>query len=251
MNQILRRQTSRSHYGSKGNEQRFVTLLRDTFNANRITAIQAEDDFDLLIVQMAVTKSDNKEVVVFGEDTDFLVLLCHHAKQTKKAVYFTSDKHVTTKPQKIWDISNTKSVIGKDMCYLVPFIFSMTGCYTIGRLFGIGKQLALQEQAKVFMAENMSKQVIFKAGEEVIVSLYGGLPLEGLDLCRWRKFTSKTMSVSRVVSVQVQSLPPTSNTAQFHSACLSSVSVLVEQDYQRHGSNRMELDNQEGKLVPN
>ena len=236
---------------NKGNEQRFVTLLRDTFNANRITAIQAEDDFDLLIVQMAVTKSDNKEVVVFGEDTDFLVLLCHHAKQNKKAVYFTSDKHVTTKPQKIWDISNTKSVIGKDMCYLVPFIFSMTGCYTIGRLFGIGKQLALQEQAKVFMAENMSKQLIFKAGEEVIVSLYGGLPLEGLDLCRWRKFTSKTMSVSRVVSVQVQSLPPTSNTAQFHSACLSSVSVLVEQDYQRHGSNRMELDNQEGKLVPN
>jgi hypothetical protein len=93
----------------------------------------------------------------------------------------------------------------------------MTGCYTTGMLFGIGKQLALQEQAKVLMAENMSKQVIFKVGEEVIVSLYGGLPLEGLDLCRWRKFTSKTMSVSRLVSIQVQSLPPTSNAAQFHS----------------------------------
>jgi hypothetical protein len=73
-----------------------------------------------LIVQAAVTKSDNKEVVVFGEDTDLLVLLCHHAKQNEKAVYFTSDKHVTTKPQKIWDISNTKSVIGKEMCNLVP-----------------------------------------------------------------------------------------------------------------------------------
>jgi hypothetical protein len=47
--------------------------------------------------------------------------------------------------------------------------------------------------------------------------LYGGLPLEGLNLCRWRKFTSKIMSVSRVVSVQVQSLPPTSNAARFHS----------------------------------
>ena len=105
---------------NKGNEQRFVTLLKDTFNANGIAAIQAEDDFDLLIVQAAVTKSDNKEVVVFGEDTDLLVLLCHHAKQNEKAVYFTSDKHVTTKPQKIWDISNTKSVIGKEMCNLVP-----------------------------------------------------------------------------------------------------------------------------------
>ena len=46
------------------------------------------------IVQMAVAKADNKKVVIFGEDTDLLVLLCHHAKQNKKAIYFTSDKHV-------------------------------------------------------------------------------------------------------------------------------------------------------------
>jgi hypothetical protein len=65
---------------NKGNKQHVVTLLKDTFNANGIAAIQAEDDADLLIIQMAVTKSDNKEVVVFGEDTDLLVLLCHHAK---------------------------------------------------------------------------------------------------------------------------------------------------------------------------
>jgi hypothetical protein len=39
------------------------------------------------------------------------------------------------------------------------------------------------------MAENMSKQATINAGEEVIISLYGGLPLEGLELCRWRKFT--------------------------------------------------------------
>ena len=57
---------------NKGNKQRFVTLLKDTFNANGIAAIQAEDDVDLLIVQTAVTKSDIKEVV---EDTDLLALL--------------------------------------------------------------------------------------------------------------------------------------------------------------------------------
>jgi hypothetical protein len=129
---------------NKGNKQRFVTLLKDTYNANGIAAIQAEDDADLLIVQTAVAKSDNKEVVVFGEDTDLLVLLCHHAKQNKKAIYFTSDKHVTTKTHKIWDISKTKSVIGEEICYLVPFIHSMTGCDT-SRLFGIGKQFALKK----------------------------------------------------------------------------------------------------------
>ena len=43
--------------GNKGNKQRFVTLLKDTFNDNGISVIQAEDDADLLIVQTAVTKS--------------------------------------------------------------------------------------------------------------------------------------------------------------------------------------------------
>ena len=95
-----------------------------------------------MIVQTAVTKSNNKEVVVFGEDTDLPVLLCHHAKQHKKAIYFTSDKHVTTKTHKIFYISNTKSVIGEEICYLVPFTHS-TGCDTSSRLFGIGKQFPL------------------------------------------------------------------------------------------------------------
>ena len=45
---------------NKGNKQCFVTLLNDTCNANGIAAIHAEDDANLLIVQTAVPKSDNK-----------------------------------------------------------------------------------------------------------------------------------------------------------------------------------------------
>ncbi|VDI27019.1 Hypothetical predicted protein [Mytilus galloprovincialis] len=208
------------------NKQRFVNLLKDTFIENGIDAIQAEDDADLLIVQTAVAKSSAEEVIVFGEDTDLLILLCHHAKQDQKPIYFTSDKQATTKAHKIWDISKTKLVIGEELCHQLPFLHAMTGCDTTSRLFGIGKPYALkkiktdmylQTQANVFMTENMSKDVITKAGEEAMVTLYGGNPLEGLDLLRWRKFTAKTMSARRVVSVQVQSLPPTSNAAQFHS----------------------------------
>lgn len=57
----------------------------------------------------------------------------------KKCLNPTSDKHITTKTHKIWDISSTKSVNGEDICYLVPFIHSMTGCHKTSRLFGIGK----------------------------------------------------------------------------------------------------------------
>ena len=96
-------------------------------------------------------------MVLFGEDTDLLVLLCHHAKQNKKAIYFTSDKHVTTKTHKIWDISNTKSVIGEEICYLVPFIHSMTGCDTTSRLFGIGKQFAQKKNEVRSISSGASK----------------------------------------------------------------------------------------------
>jgi hypothetical protein len=68
--------------------------------------------------------------------------VCHHAKQNKKAIYFTSDKHVTTKTHKIWDISNTKSVIGEEICYLdVRQIWESTlskSDYLVGH-FGFGR----------------------------------------------------------------------------------------------------------------
>ncbi|CAC5394802.1 unnamed protein product [Mytilus coruscus] len=129
---------------NNANKQRFVTLLKDTFIENEIKAIQVEDA-DLLIVQTAVTKSHAEEVVVFGEETDSLVLLCHHAKQNPNTIYFTSDKQATTKAHKIWDISKTKLVIGQELCYQLPFIHAMTGCDTTSRLFGIGKPFALKK----------------------------------------------------------------------------------------------------------
>ncbi|CAC5394798.1 unnamed protein product [Mytilus coruscus] len=116
--------------GNDANKQRFITLLQETFIESGIDALQAQDDADLLIVQTAVTKSHAKEVVVFGEDTDLLVLLCHHAKQNQNKIYFTSDKQAITKAHKKWDISKTKSVIGEELCNQSPFFHAMTGCDT-------------------------------------------------------------------------------------------------------------------------
>nr|CAC5359433.1 unnamed protein product [Mytilus coruscus] len=56
---------------------------------------------------------------------------------------------------------------------------------------------------------------IIKAGEETLTCLYGGLPLEGLNILCWRKFTSRVITGN--TSVQVNSLPPTSDSGQFHS----------------------------------
>ncbi|VDI57325.1 Hypothetical predicted protein [Mytilus galloprovincialis] len=93
-------------------------------------------------------------------------------------------------------------------------------------MFGIGKGIVLkklrsepefQDMTTTFMTSTDSR-IIAASGEEMMVSLYGGLRYEGLDLLRYRKFASKVVVGN--IYVQVKSLPPTSDSARFH--CLRS-----------------------------
>ena len=62
------------------------------------------------------------------------------------------------------------------------------------------------------------------------------MPLEGLNILRWRKFTTKTMALNRSSIVQVQTLPPTSDAAKFH-----SMRVYLQCQYWR-GKTAEEMD---------
>jgi hypothetical protein len=44
------------------------------------------------------------------------------------------------------------------------------------------------------MNTTSSKLDVIKAGEEALTCVYGGLALEGLDILRWRKFTTKVIT---------------------------------------------------------
>ncbi|CAC5393642.1 unnamed protein product [Mytilus coruscus] len=130
------------------------------------------------------------------------------------------------KNSKVWDIQKTQQVLGEDVCLQLPFVHAITGCDTTSRLHRIGKPAVLkkiksdhhlQTQGEVFLKESMGKDDVCKAGEEALVNLYGGMSLEGLDILRWRKFTTKTMALNRSSIVQFQTLPPTSDAAKFHS----------------------------------
>ena len=65
---------------NKSNKQAFINLLSDEMREQNITTFRAEDDTDLLIVQVAVNMAKYKTTFVIAEDTDVLVLLCHHHK---------------------------------------------------------------------------------------------------------------------------------------------------------------------------
>jgi hypothetical protein len=65
------------------------------------------------------------------------------------------------------------------------------------------------------MNTTSSKLDVIKAGEEALTCVYGGLPIEGLDILRWRKYTTKV--ITRNTSVHVKSLPPIPDLAKFQS----------------------------------
>lgn len=62
-------------------------------------AKQSESDADLLICQAAM--------VIYGDHTDLLVLLCHYAKENRQG-FFTFDKQTSMKNRRVWDISEAK-----------------------------------------------------------------------------------------------------------------------------------------------
>ena len=205
------------------NKQRFLNLLSERLLKAGYQVIHAVDDADVLIVKTAISCSEKSDTVVIGEDTDLLVLLCHHVPLENFNVYFWSEgKNISSKAVKCWDIKKTKVVLGESVCRCLPFLHAITGCDTTSRMFGISKGAALKkmngdelkECAEVFNS-NSSKDDIVKAGENAIVMLYGGVVIEGLDLLRFRKFVHKVTTSSKCV--QVHTIPPTSAAAAYHS----------------------------------
>ena len=163
--------------------------------------------------------SEETPTTVFGEDTDLLVLLCHHANMNKYNIYFKSDSGF--KKKKIWDITATNSVLGSEMCHILPFVHAFSGCDTVSRIYGIGKSQLLKKaisdpyfkcQADVFLKDSNHDQ-IEAAGKQIVSALYNGNVLEELD--SEIQFVQKVNSSSTVL--QVQTLPPTKAATKYHS----------------------------------
>ena len=110
------------------------------------------------------------------------------------------------------------------LCHLLPFVHAIAGCDTTSHIVGIGKGLPLKnlkdsyfkKKAEIFCSSEATRQEVQHAGEAALVCLYGGSPDEELKRLRYRRFSEKVSTSTS--PVQVQTLPPTSAAAQYHSA---------------------------------
>ena len=114
--------------------------------------------------------------------------------------------------------------MGRELCLLLPFVHGVSDSVTTSRLYGVGKGAALRklrsdsafkEAAYVFSRQSSLEEIV-AAGEKALCSLYGGRPNEGLDVLRYRRFCENVATSN--TTVQVQSLPPASAAARYHSA---------------------------------
>ena len=207
---------------NSANNQLLIKLLGEKLSGCNI--ILAPGDADLMIVQMAVQSAKSITTDLVGDDTDLLVLLCHHAHISTPDMFLILHSKQKSMTRKIWDIKKIKAVLGPETCAYILFVHAILGCNTTPGIHGIGKASALkkikkdaqfQEQAEVFNHKDATKSDIIVAGEKSLVCLYNDQYEESLDLLRYSRFCQKITTGTSFV--QPECLPPTSAAAVSHS----------------------------------
>ncbi|XP_073240418.1 uncharacterized protein [Porites lutea] len=204
------------------NKQRFINMLSRFLQEDNCPTYHAEGDADVLIVKTAVESARVRNTVLVGGDTDLLVLLCFYTRSDSFDLYFKAEPKANSR-RRVWNMKKVKEQLGDDVCHDLLFLHAILGCDTTSRVHGIGKAAALKkyanslhfrEQAKVFNSPSTVDDIVV-AGENALVSLYGGKPGEKLNGMRYQGYCEKLATNSS--QIQPQNLPPTSAAARHHS----------------------------------
>ena len=86
------------------NKQRFILMLSDMPQSQGHKTVHSDGDADGLIVQTAVRCAESHPTIVVGEDTDLLILLCHHASPASHEIIFRSDTRSKAKKNRTWNM---------------------------------------------------------------------------------------------------------------------------------------------------
>ena len=77
------------------------------------------------------------------------------------------------------------------------------------------KDKNIRQFASIFLQPGETHDTVQTAGENIFLALYNGAKIQSLDILRYCKFLQKVQTKS--TNLHVQSLPPTSDAARFHS----------------------------------
>ncbi|GBM60633.1 hypothetical protein AVEN_271421-1 [Araneus ventricosus] len=178
---------------------------------------QAVEDADLTIVNTAISVAPQYDYVrVVGEDIDLLVLPTALAS-THSNVFFQKCGRGKT-PDSYYSITSFNHKFSNELL----FIHAISGCDITSALFGQGKNKfislflkheELLNRAATFLNPQATTEKVTKAGENVLVALYGGDPAtQNLDEVRYHSFGKAAANTK----VNLARLPPTTDATQLH-----------------------------------
>ena len=124
---------------NKENKQKFIHLCGNKLQQSGCSTIHGKGDVDLLIIQTAIQSCRSITTVFVGDDTDLLVLLCHHAEMNANELFFKPEPKQRSKTRQTWNIKRTKASIGANVCANILFVHAILGCNTTSRIHGIAK----------------------------------------------------------------------------------------------------------------
>ena len=205
----------------------FIIMLSKNLEKAGSHIHNAVGDADFLITQtvIAVARTSTSGTILVGDDTDLLILLCHHVPSDMTNVYFRPESwHMSRRSPRCWNIADLKLALGPEVCNSILFAHAILGCDSISRLYGLGKGMAIkllcnnthfQIAANVFSNPDATPANVIMAEENSIALLYNGCLGDRLDSLRLPRFYRKVGSSTAHVQPRIH--PPTSAAAKFHS----------------------------------
>lgn len=122
------------------NKNSFVKFLSERLERAGFNSIYATGDGNALIARTAVDSSQQNSTIVIGSETNLLILLCFYANDDTCGLYLRSDKKIkATKSTRLWNILQTKNMLGSLKSTYLLFVHAFGGCQTTSRIFGVGE----------------------------------------------------------------------------------------------------------------
>ena len=156
------------------NKQRLISMLCIKLQNAGFAVKQSEEDADYLIIKSALELEKSSQcVVVVGEDIDLLIIM---AVSTNSETIFFLKPGKGKAEDSIYcaEIRNVSQHIRDNILFLHAF----SGCDTTSALFRQGKKkfvnILNNPVVKIFNCENACPDDIDKAGQKVLIALYGG-----------------------------------------------------------------------------
>jgi len=130
----------------------FVALVH-LLQESGVTAVQAKDDADTVIVRTALDiAAKGESVTVIAHDTDILVLLVHHCKPDMGDMFMLSEiKCLRSVQVSVVSIREVCQATGTTTSKQLPAVHALSGCDSTSALYGHGKAGVFPKLMKLLM----------------------------------------------------------------------------------------------------